>query len=182
METLVLSPSFEPVDIVPWERAITLWFEGKAEIIEHGDKAIRSINFEMPVPSIIRFLKAGKSNKRAIKFSRENVYERDNARCQYCNRKVGRHEATYDHVHPRSQGGQTTWLNVVICCVPCNQRKGGRTPEQAGMKLLSVPTKPKKLSDKMRFCLTWNDRYPEVWKQWLKIDVPYWHSELESDN
>ena len=175
---LVLGPDFRPIEVVGWERAITLWFEKKVEIIEHGDKSIRSINFEMPVPTIIRFLKAGKSNKRAIKFSRERVYDRDGGRCQYCGDKVPRHLMTYDHVKPRAQGGVTQWNNVVISCIPCNQYKGGRTPEQAGMKLLSIPVKPKSLPEHVRFCLTWNDSFPQSWKNWLR-DINYWHGELD---
>jgi 5-methylcytosine-specific restriction endonuclease McrA len=178
---LVLSPSYQAMEIVPWERAITLWWEKKVEIVESSDKTVRSINFEMKMPSIIRFLKADSSKRRAVRFSRENVLSRDNYSCQYCGDKVSRDNFTYDHVIPRSQGGQTTWANVVISCMDCNQRKGGRTPVQANMRLLSVPVKPKKLSQTVKFCLTWNDTYPDSWKNWL-TDVKYWHSSLESDN
>ena len=81
--------------------------------------------------------------KKGVKFSRENVYTRDHGMCQYCSRKIPRTEATYDHVTPRRLGGLTRWENIVIACIECNRDKGGRTPEQAGMKLRQKPVKPK---------------------------------------
>jgi len=145
METLVLSTGYEPVARVSWQRAINLLFLGKVEVVEeYEDRLVRSVTFAVKMPSVIRFLRAVRNRKRAIKFSRENVYARDHGRCQYCNARVSRQDATYDHVVPRAQGGHTTWENVVICCFSCNQRKGGRTPPQAGMSLLSTPVKPKR--------------------------------------
>ena len=173
-QVLVLNPGFQAIEVIQWKRAITLWWEKKVEIVESSDKTIRSINFEMKMPSIIRFLKADGSKRRAVRFSRENVLSRDGYRCQYCGNKVSRDLLTYDHVLPRNQGGQTTWENIVTSCVDCNQRKGGRTPEQANMRILSVPIKPKKLSQTVKFCLTWNESYPDSWKNWL-TDVNYWH-------
>jgi 5-methylcytosine-specific restriction endonuclease McrA len=181
MDTLVLSQSFEPVARIPWQRAITLLWENKVEIVEeYEDWTVRSVTLEFKVPSVIRFLKRIIGKKRAIKFSRENVYTRDQGRCQYCHSKVPRQESTYDHVVPRAHGGQTRWENIVIACVPCNQKKGGRTPEQAGMKLFSTPVRPKKLPDTMRLTFTFRKGMPESWKNWLR-DVSYWNGELESD-
>lgn len=178
-ETLVLSQSYEPVARVPWQRAITLLWEGKVEVVEeYEDWTVKSVTLEFKVPSVIRFLKKVFGRKRAVKFSRENVYARDNGRCQYCSTKVARPEATYDHVLPRSQGGQTRWENIVIACVPCNQKKGGRTPEQAGMKLLSTPVKPKKLPDTVRVTFTYQKGMPASWANWLR-SVSYWNGELE---
>src|SRR5262249_45041146 len=148
---------------------------------EYQDRTIRSVTFEIKMPSVVRFLRALRGRKKGVKFSRENVYTRDGARCQYCLGKVARPEATYDHVVPRAQGGQTTWENVVIACVPCNQRKGGRTPSQAGMSLQSRPAKPKKLPDALRITFTWQRGDPPSWRNWLR-DVVYWNSELDNDN
>ena len=146
METLVLNVSYEPVARVSWQRAITLLWERKVEVVEeYEDYRVRSVTFELKMPSVIRFLRAVRGRKRAIKFSRENVYARDKGRCQYCRTAVPRHEFTYDHVIPRRQSGQTRWENVVVCCTPCNQRKGGRTPEDAGMKLVAQPVRPRTL-------------------------------------
>ena len=83
--------------------------------------------------------------KRGVKFSRINVFARDEFRCQYCGARRPVHELNYDHVVPRVQGGKTVWENIVTSCYECNARKRGRTPEQAGMKLLRAPTKPKAL-------------------------------------
>jgi 5-methylcytosine-specific restriction endonuclease McrA len=179
MDTLVLSHAYEPVSRVPWQRAITLLFEGKVEVIEeYEDRFVHSITVEFKVPSIIRFLRKIRDRKRVVKFSRENVYTRDHGACQYCATKVSRADATYDHVIPRSQGGQTTWENVVICCTPCNQKKGGRTPEQAKMRLRSTPAKPKHLPNTVRLTFVIDKNTPESWKQWL-ASYQYWNTELE---
>lgn len=179
METLVLSTSFEPVARISWQRAITLLFLGKAEVVEeYEDKVIRSVTFEVRMPSVIRFLRGVRAKRRSVRFSRENVYARDSMRCQYCAQRVARHEATYDHVVPRAHGGRTTWDNVVIACFACNQRKGGRTPEQAGMQLRTLPVKPKKLPDTVRLTFGYERGMPVTWKKFLR-DVAYWHGELE---
>ena len=180
METLVLTASYEPVARVSWQRAVTLLFEGKVEVIEeYEDRLIRSVTLELKMPSVIRFLRAIRARKKTPKFSRENVYARDHGRCQYCTERIPRHEATYDHVKPRSLGGLTTWENVVIACVPCNQKKGARTVEQAGMQLRSTPKRPKK--DALRFSIMFRKGMPQSWMSWLR-DFSYWNGELENDN
>lgn len=186
-ETLVLGPSYEYVARVPWQRAITLLFQGKVEILEeYEDKELRSITFSIKMPSVVRFLQTIRGKRRAVKFSRENVFARDGGQCQYqaaadCPRKLSRPQATYDHVIPRAQGGKTTWENVVICCVPCNQQKGNRTPEQARMHLRSRPVRPKRLPD-MRITLVWRPGMPESWKNWVRdaiVSAVYWSGELD---
>lgn len=178
METLILSAAYEPMEIVSWQRAMTLYFMNKVEIVEeYDDKAIRTVAIELKMPSIVRFVRAMK-NRRAIKFSRQNVWARDKGRCQYCNVKTPRHEATYDHVLPRAQGGLTRWENVVIACVTCNQKKGNRTPEQARMKLLSIPVKPSNLPNGVGMTVTYMKGMPLTWTQFL-VDRSYWDGELE---
>jgi 5-methylcytosine-specific restriction endonuclease McrA len=179
--TLVLDASYQPVAVISWQRAVTLLFEQKIEVIEeYEDAFIRSVTIELKMPSVVRFLKAIRGRRRAIKFSRDNVYVRDGGRCQYCNDKVSRAKATYDHVLPRAMGGHTNWSNVVICCYGCNQKKACRTPEQAHMKLLSIPVKPKKLPESLRFTFTIQKNTPDSWKQWV-ASVAYWGSELDQD-
>jgi 5-methylcytosine-specific restriction endonuclease McrA len=179
METLVLSSGYEPVARVHWQRAVALLFQGKVEVVEeYDDKEIRSITFTLKMPSVVRFLRAIRGKKKAIKFSRQNVYARDGGRCQYCVTKVARFEATYDHVVPRAHGGKTTWENIVIACVPCNQRKGGRTPAQAGMRLRTPPVRPKKLPELLSVTFTFQPGMPDSWRTWLR-DVAYWNAELE---
>jgi 5-methylcytosine-specific restriction endonuclease McrA len=181
METLVLTASYEPVARVSWKRAVTLLFDGKVEVIEeYEDRFVRSITLEIKMPSVIRFLRAVRARKQTPKFSRENVYARDGGRCQYCAKKVMRQEATYDHVVPRALGGKTTWENVVICCVPCNQKKGARLAAEVGMRLRTMPRRPKKLPDAWRMTFTFGKGMPHSWKSWLR-DFSYWNGELEND-
>jgi 5-methylcytosine-specific restriction endonuclease McrA len=181
METLVLNQSYHPVARVPWQRAITLVFLGKVEVVEeYEDRTVRAITFEIKMPSVVRFFRSLSKRKPIVRFSRENVYARDHGQCQYCGRKVVRAEATYDHVVPRSQGGKTNWENIVIACVPCNQGKGGRTPEQARMGLRSVPVRPKKLPESIRITFTFQKGMPDTWKNWLR-DLTYWHGSLDED-
>jgi 5-methylcytosine-specific restriction endonuclease McrA len=77
-----------------------------------------------------------------MKFSRQNLYFRDRGKCQYCGTSFESKDLTYDHVIPRSKGGQTEWTNIVTSCLPCNLKKGGRTPEEAGMCLVRRPKVP----------------------------------------
>ena len=180
MDTLVLDPGYQPVARVSWQRAITLLFQNKIEVVEeYEDKEIRAVTFSIKMPSVVRFLKAIRGKRRAIKFSRENVYTRDQGKCQYCNQKVPRPEATYDHVIPRAMDGKTEWDNIVIACVPCNQKKGGRTPEQAKMHLRVRPVRPKKLPD-VKVTIMWHKGMPTQWRNWLR-DYQYWNGELEKD-
>lgn len=178
--TLVLSPGYQAIKTVTWERAVTLLFQGKVEVVEeYEDREVRSVTLALKVPSIIRHLTEVPTKKKAIKFSRQNVYQRDGGKCQYCCRAVAQVKATYDHVKPRAQGGQTTWENVVIACVPCNQRKGAPTPEQAGMALRQKPVRPKALPD-MRILVAYTKGMPKSWKQFVQ-DQKYWTGELEHD-
>jgi 5-methylcytosine-specific restriction endonuclease McrA len=182
METLVLNATYEPVARVSWKRAVTLMFEGKVEVVEvYEDTLIRSVTIEIKMPSVIRFLRMIRHRKQTPKFSRENVFARDGGRCQYCAKKITRLEATYDHVIPRSRGGKTTWENVVIACVPCNQHKGAQTPEQRGLRLQSNPVLPKRLPGGVRLTFTFHKGMPVSWRAWL-LDMTYWNGELENDN
>ena len=179
METLVLNRGYEPVARVPSQRAVTLLFLGKVEVVEeYEDREIRSVTFVFKMPSVVRLLRALRGARKAIKFSRENLYARDGGRCQYCGAAVRRDEITYDHVVPRALGGTTTWENIVTACVPCNQKKGGRTPDQAGMKLRATPVKPKKLPETFRVTFTFRKGMPESWRAFLR-DYTYWNGELE---
>jgi len=179
VQTLVLDVGYQPVSRVPWETAILWALDKVVEVIdEYPDRYIRTPSWSVRMPSVVRFVRA-LPRKQAIKFSRHNVYARDGGRCQYCGRKVRRDEFTYEHVVPRVLGGKTSWENVVVACVRCNQQKAGRTPAQAGMRLLSTPVKPKKLPNLPRE-IYFTDGMPESWKSWLR-DAVYWGGELEHD-
>src|SRR5437763_4391150 len=127
-QTLVLSQGYEPVKIVSWQRAITLLFLGKVEVIEEYDRDIRSCSLLIKIPSVVRLLNAIRRHKQPVKFSRVNIYGRDRYTCQFCGDKKPVGELTYDHVVPRSQGGTTTWTNIVTACETCNRKKANRTP------------------------------------------------------
>lgn len=140
--TLLLNASYEPLKIIPWERAITLFFLGKVEVVDEYEHEVRSVSLVVRMPSVVRLLRYVKLGRRKPPLSKLNLLARDEFRCQYCSRDINYRDATIDHVVPRSQGGITEWSNVVIACGSCNRRKGGRTPEEARMNLLSRPAVP----------------------------------------
>lgn len=179
-DALVLNIDWEPVGKMNWERVMTQFYKGKIEIIEsYEDKLIRSVTFSIKMPAVVREL-TRYQRRTAIKFSRENVYTRDKGQCQYCNKNVSRQEATYDHVIPKYYGGKTKWDNIVIACHPCNQKKGSKTVEQAGMKLKIKPIRPKSLPQNFKFTLTWKKDMPIEWRDCL-VSLGYWHGSLEED-
>jgi 5-methylcytosine-specific restriction endonuclease McrA len=172
--TLVLSQGFEPVVIVPWQRALTLLFLGKAEVIEEYDRDVKATSFVVKIPAVVRLLQAFRRHVKPVKFSRINIYGRDKYRCQYCGVKKLIAELTFDHVLPRAQGGSTTWTNIVTCCGSCNKKKANRTPEQAGMRLLKVPVRPN--ATPVLIVTMSRTSVPDAWHDYL-----YWTSELETD-
>lgn len=179
MQTLVLNASWEPINRVPWEQAITLILAGEVEVIEeYDDHLVRSVSLSFKMPSVVRFFKMVSGRRRKVKFNRSNVYQRDGGCCQYCGNRVKLKDFTYDHVLPRAQGGTTRWENIVVACTPCNQKKGGRTPEQAGMHLRSRPKKPAKAFDNFVMSMTYEKGMPITWKRFLG-DFAYWSVELE---
>lgn len=173
METLILNASYEPLGVVGWQAAITMLYGGKAAPLEEYDQVVRSAYLTMRIPAVIRLNEYVTKPIKAVKFSRANVYARDEYKCQYCGTKCSTSELTYDHVVPRSKGGQTVWDNIVSCCYKCNARKGGRTPEQARMKLLKKPVRPKAVP-RIEFDFT-GKSIPEQWR-----DYVYWTGSLES--
>jgi 5-methylcytosine-specific restriction endonuclease McrA len=145
LETLVLNAFYMPITVIPWQKAITLWCKGKIDIIDNYDREIRSPSIVMKVPSVVRYMGKHKGKSRIIKYSKSMIYKRDRGRCQYCNNRVSKNKATLDHVLPRSRGGLTSFTNIVIACSRCNQHKKDRTPEEAGMQLITIPSRPSAL-------------------------------------
>lgn len=141
---LVLNASFEPLHIVTWQRAIQLLFQGKVEVVEESDHEVRTVRFTIKVPAVLRLLTYVPLSKRKelVRFSRVNIFLRDQGRCQYCGTRSHKSHLTLDHVIPIVQGGKKCWENIVTACKSCNQKKGGRTPSQAGMQLIRKPKKP----------------------------------------
>jgi 5-methylcytosine-specific restriction endonuclease McrA len=146
----------------------------KEEFEPDGHDWIHTVRFQIAVPRIIRLLVYEKLPRQDVKFNRRNIYARDSNRCQYCGKKFPTTELSLDHVKPKSQGGRSSWENIVCCCLKCNVKKGGRTPEQAHMHLITKPIKPKR-SPVINIRLA-DERYAS-WKQFL--DNAYWTVELK---
>lgn len=140
---LLLNATYEPLSVVSWKKAITLVLLNKAEILEPQEREVRSATRSFTLPSVLRLYSRVKVPRRTVQFSRSNVYRRDGYRCQYCTVKFPVSRLTFDHVVPRSRGGQTTWENIVTSCSECNRVKGDRTPTEAQMPLASKPKEPK---------------------------------------
>ena len=162
MRTLLLNPWMAPHKIISWERAVVLVVLGKVDVIEEYDEEIRSLYVALRTPAVVRLKKGGTAAKQVVRFSRINVYTRDGFRCQYCGERRAMRDLNYDHVTPRVKGGKTVWENIVTSCYACNDRKGSRTPEEAGMKLRKKPIKPTNLPVTPAFHLT-RSEMPEAW-------------------
>ncbi|MBZ6079210.1 HNH endonuclease [Microvirga puerhi] len=172
---LVLNADYRPLSYYPlsiwcWQDAIKAVFLDRVNIVSEYDKVVRSPSFEIRLPSVIS-LKTYVKPSRNPAFTRFNVFLRDRFTCQYC----GTHEdLTFDHVVPRSKGGQTTWENVVAACAPCNLKKGDRMPHDVEMWPRQSPFAPT-LHD-----LHSNGRlFPPNYLHDSWLDYLYWDSELE---
>jgi 5-methylcytosine-specific restriction endonuclease McrA len=148
MSCLALNASFEPLTIVPTRRAIRLVLDRKAEILEIDERRhFRSATERLPCPSVIRLVRYVQVPRRFRRqVTNTFLFARDEYSCQYCGRHrhelKGRQFLTRDHILPLSRGGENAWANVVTSCSPCNNRKGNRLPEEAGMTLLNDPGEP----------------------------------------
>jgi 5-methylcytosine-specific restriction endonuclease McrA len=172
--TLLLNSTFEPLKIISWQRAITLLTQGKVEVIDFYDREVRGVSVTFRLPSILRLLKLVKIRRasREVRFSRANIYQRDKYICQYCGNRYSTENLTFDHVVPQVQGGGATWENIVTACLTCNNKKGGRTPQEARMRLVRHPVKPKWMPV-VTFRLGVRNA-PMSWRDYL-----YWNVELD---
>lgn len=197
---LMLNRLYQAVRVINARRAMTLLYRDMAEVVAVEDGQylsydfedwvevsqaksrfeperhdwIHTVRFQIAVPKIVRLLGYDKLPRTAVKLNRRNLFARDRNRCQYCGRKFPSSELSLDHVVPRSQGGGNSWDNIVCACVTCNVRKGGRTPEQANMKLIAPPRRPRR-SPVLTIKLS-DSKYAS-WKQFL--DFAYWDVELK---
>jgi 5-methylcytosine-specific restriction endonuclease McrA len=173
-QTLLLNATFEPLKVVHWQKAVTLWCQGKVEIISVYDRDVHAVSFTFKLPSVIRLLRFVHIKRRLdyVPFSRANIYARDEYTCQYCGEVFPTSELTFDHVVPVAHGGRKDWENIVTCCVTCNRRKGGRTPEQAGMRLIRYPKRPEK-APALRITIGLRHA-PESWRDYI-----YWNVSLD---
>ena len=173
-QTLLLNATYEPLRIVNWQKAVTLWCQGKVEVIAVHDREVRSVSISFKLPSVIRLLRHIKIRRRFdyVPFSRANIYARDSYKCQYCGDKQPTSELTFDHVVPVARGGRKDWENIVTCCITCNRKKGGRTPAEARLHLIRVPRRPER-APAIRISIGLRNA-PESWRDYL-----YWNVELD---
>jgi 5-methylcytosine-specific restriction endonuclease McrA len=173
-QTLVLNVTYEPIKIVDWQRAMTLWAQNKVEIVAEHDIEVRAVRFSFRLPSVVRLLKFVKvrGRREAAPFTRANIFRRDDFTCQYCAESFKGEDLTFDHVIPAARGGRKVWTNIVSACVPCNRRKSDRTPEEAGMTLLKAPKVPPS-SPLFRVSLGFR-KTPDSWRSFL-----YWNISLD---
>ena len=171
--TLLLNASYEPLRIISWRKALTLLFAGKVEVIDEYDHEVHSVTFSIKLPSICKLVKYVRvKNRNRVKFSRANIYARDDYKCQYCGKRFPTEDLTFDHVIPAARDGKKTWENIVTACFRCNHKKGGRTPAQARMALVRLPTEPRWLP---AYHITFRiNSPPEAWRDYL-----YWNVELD---
>lgn len=163
----MLTPWMAPHRVIGWQRAIVLFYLGKVEVLEEYDELVTAPSIALYVPSVVRLTRGNVSTKHKVRFSRINVFTRDGFRCQYCGERRAMSELNYDHVVPRVRGGKTAWENIVTSCYACNDRKGSRTPEEAGMKLLRKPSRPRSLPH-APIVLSGGD-IPSVWRSYCSF-------------
>ncbi len=161
---LVLNQDYQPVNICRVRRAVVLVFQGKAEILENGLGIIHSVSHSLPIPSVVRLIYLVSRPRFQKKLTRYEVFSRDNYTCQYCGYET--RELTLDHVIPKSRGGNHDWENIVSCCYPCNRRKAGRTPTEAGMRLICRPVPPTPTSFHLPY------QYHHTHSDWQKFLIP----------
>lgn len=158
---LVLNRDYSALSICSVQRAIVLVHLQKAELVEaHPGRFVRSTSVRHPWPSIVRLNLFVRVPYRQILLSRKNVLRRDQNRCQYCG---SRDRLTIDHVLPKSRGGRDAWENLVAACVPCNNRKGNRTPDESRMELLREPFRP----SYVMFIRDFVGQLEDTWKPYL---------------
>ncbi|MCS7177271.1 MAG: HNH endonuclease [Candidatus Kapabacteria bacterium] len=164
-KVLVLNRGYEPVSICSVKKAVLLLVLAKAEIVEvRPGLVLRSVTASYPLPSVIRLMTYVRVPHKHVELSRRNIMRRDGFRCQYCGTTEA--ELTIDHVIPRSRGGTDTWENLVCACIRCNNLKGDRTPEEAGMRLLRPPRRPHPILFLKQFV----GKLEEEWRPYLFMD------------
>jgi len=192
---LVLNRLWQAVNTCSARRAFTLLYQGQAQVVSTDGQnnfmthdyaswrdwsesnpepeMVRTISLSIRVPRIIVLLLFDRMPKKEVKFTRYNVFERDQNTCQYCGKTFDRSDLNLDHVLPRDRGGETSWENIVCSCIPCNTKKGNRLPHEAGMKLIRKPKRPKW---RPFVNVSFSSQPHESWKHFL--DLAYWNVEL----
>lgn len=187
---LVLNRNWQAINVTSVARSLTMVFNGTARVVdpgtyqlfdwsdwselkpEFGEPFIQAVSQRFCVPEVVSLLNYDRMPTATVTFSRRNIFKRDRFTCQYCGSQPKSDELTIDHVLPKAQGGQSTWVNCVLACFRCNHAKANRTPTQAGMKLRKQPVRPQ-----------WNPTFSrhslriESWQKF--VSDAYWNAELE---
>ena len=190
--TLVLNRSWQPVNITPVARSMSMVFSGIARVVEpesyqlfdwddwaalvpnDDEDCVRSVDQRFRVPEVVSLVNFDRLPRSAVTFNRRNIFKRDRYTCQYCGVQPSAGDLTIDHVLPRSRGGQSTWANCVLACFKCNHRKAARLPKEAHMRLRKEPVQP-----------NWSPAYSrhsarmESWQKFLSD--AYWNAELKQN-
>jgi len=191
---LVLNRLWQAVHVCSVRRAFTLLYAGHAHVVHEEGDSYQTLNFEkwhdisqdycgadvvstvafkVRVPRVIVLLFYDRFPKKEVKFTRNNIFDRDKHTCQYCGKVFPREMLNLDHVVPRDRGGQMSWENIVCSCIPCNTRKGNRTPSEAGMRLLRQPKRPRW---RPSLHVTFAKASEDSWRNFL--DLSCWHVEV----
>ena len=193
-QVIVLNKTWTPIEVIDIFDAISKIYQEKAMALDSSFRmhnweswvsnwseaaflaqdVVKTPNLNIPIPKVIVLKNYKGFVKRRPKCNRRNLFKRDNETCQYCGLKGDYNLFDMEHVVPRSQGGKTEWTNVVLSCVKCNQKKRNRTPEQAGMKLIRKPFKPKWME------LKGNSNGVKINSWHELLSEMYWSVELEA--
>jgi len=190
---LVLNSLYQAVQVTGVRRAFRLFYAGRARAVtpdfasydfdnwcdlppQAGDAVIRTPTRAIRIPRVIQLVRYDRLPSREVRFTRRNIFHRDRNRCQYCGKIYPQSGLNLDHVVPLSRGGGSNWINVVCACIACNTRKGDRTPDEAGMRLVRKPKKP---SGHPMLRARWIGPCPDEWRTYL--DEAYWNVELSDD-
>ena len=190
---LVLNSLYQAVQITGTHRAFRLFYAGRARALSADftpydfdnwcdlpvgidDEVIRTPSRRIRIPRVIQLAYYDRVPHREVRFTRRNIFFRDRNRCQYCGKVYAQRDLNLDHVVPLSRGGRSEWTNVVTACVPCNSRKGSRSPEEAGLKLFRRPKKP---AGHPILRSGWIHSFHEEWRTFL--DEAYWNVELSDE-
>jgi 5-methylcytosine-specific restriction endonuclease McrA len=152
------------------------WAELSSIMLENRNGFVNTVTMRVAIPDVIRLARYAKVPRRAVKFSRSNIFSHYKRKCCYCAVVVRSEEATWDHVVPRSKGGSTSWENIVLACKVCNARKADKTPAEAGMTLLVTPSRPE-WKGARTVTVAAPAPIPVAWQAF--VDRAYWDSELE---
>lgn len=190
---LVLNRLFQAIQVTTVRKAFCLLYKGHVRVVnpdystcdwenwvdippQADEESIVTPTLRIRIPRVILLLDFDRLPRHEVRFTRKNILYRDRNSCQYCGRKYQTRELNLDHVVPLSRGGKSTWQNVVCCCISCNSRKGGHLPEEVGMRLVKMPTRPR-WHPLVRISFAAGPH--EAWKNFL--DLTYWNIELRGE-